>query len=175
MFLFWRFSKFFKFFEKKFSFFDLLNLLTSRKFSFLLLCVLFVMFKSNRRLRIFLKSRRSLIFCRVFVLIYVLKSRRFLIFRRVFFCFVFERLSWLFFFASISSSKIRRFLFSKFFQKEFCISFNFSINLKKENIKHLSNFWKFRVRQREFLNFSQFSFDSNYDLVLARVVVLHRE
>ena len=74
------------------------NLLTNRKFSFLFLCVLIVMFKSNYRFRIFLKSRFFYILCRICLLICFLKSRRFLIFRRFL---VFRPIS--FFFVSFSN------------------------------------------------------------------------
>ena len=137
MFLFWRFSKFFEFFEKRFRVCSS-KLLTNEKVLFLFLCVLFVVFKLNHRFRIFskswfslidlLNSRRFRIFRRVFLLICFRKSRRFLIFD--------------FFYSFSCDFRKRKFLrrfrefvdyrFSKIFQKRFRVFFNFSNNSKKK-------------------------------------------
>ena len=47
-----------------------------------------------------------------------------------------------------------RFL-SKILQERFHVSFHFSINLEKKNVKYFSNFWKTQIRQRKLLKFFQ--------------------
>ena len=102
IFSFLRFLRFVEFFEKNFRVLDLSSYLINRKFSFLFLCILFVVFKSNRRFQIRLRSRCFLIFFCWFVFQSEFVFERFWWF--FFLYFVFERKSQFFFWLSISQS-----------------------------------------------------------------------
>ena len=65
--------------------------------------------------------------------------------------------------------------FSRVFQEKFYVSFHLSINLKKENVKYFSNFWKIQIRQRKLLKFSQHWHDLNENFVFARFAMSHRD
>ena len=65
--------------------------------------------------------------------------------------------------------------FSKNFQKKFYVSFHFSINLKKENVKYSSNFWKIQIRQRKLLKFFQHWHESDENFVFIRFTMSHRD
>ena len=65
--------------------------------------------------------------------------------------------------------------FSKISQKRFYASFHFSINLRKESVKYLSNFWKIQIRQRKLLKFFQHWHDSNENSDFARFAISHRD
>ena len=85
------------------------------------------------------------------------------------------------FFVSSSSSyrdslSVFRFrFFSKISQKEFHVSFHFSVNLKKENVKYFSNFWKIQIRQRKLLKSFQYWHELDENFVFIRFAVSHRD
>ena len=65
--------------------------------------------------------------------------------------------------------------FSKVLQKKSHVSFHFSINLKKENVKYFSNFWKIQIRQRKLLKFFQHWYESNENSVFVHFAMSHRD
>ena len=142
MFLFWRLLKFYELFEKKFCVFSS-KLLTNKKFSFLFLCILFVLFELNRRFRISLKIAISFDRFSEFATFSNFSSSSFIdLFFKIatFFDFLFVAFSdFLFFFDSFSND-FRDFLFRidfaifvfENFLKKIRVFFNFSINLNKK-------------------------------------------
>ena len=65
--------------------------------------------------------------------------------------------------------------FSKVLQKKSHVSFHFSINLKKKNVKYFSNFWKTQIRQRKLLKFFQHWHESNENSFSVRFTMSHRD
>ena len=74
---------------------------------------------------------------------------------------------------SLSVSRSR--FLSKISQEKSHVSSYFSINLKKENVKYFSNFWKFQTRQRKLLKSLQYWHESNENSVFVRLTVSHRD